>query len=211
MDRLNGFDPRSLAVAVDALRRGLVVAYPTDTLYGLAADPRSSDAVDRLFALKGRAADKTTPLIAADVEQARRHVRITPLASRLASLFWPGPLTLVLESVGSVDARVLGERSTVAIRVPDQPLAQALARAAEHPITSTSANRSGGAPTAEPDEVARQLPSLDVLLDGGPARGGAASTIVDATGHVPVLLRAGAIAWERVLESLGPASTPPGL
>jgi L-threonylcarbamoyladenylate synthase len=211
VDRLNGFDPGSLAVAVDALRRGLVVAYPTDTLYGLAADPRSSGAVDRLFALNGRAGDKATPLIAADVEQARRHVRMTPLATRLAALFWPGPLTLVLESVGGVDPRVVGERSTVAIRVPDQPLAQALARAAEHPITSTSANPSGSPGTADPDEVARQLPSVDVLLDGGPAPGGAASTIVDATGDVPVLLRAGAVAWERVLESLGPASTPSGL
>ena len=102
----------------------------------------------------------------------------------------------------------MAEGGTVAIRVPDQPIARALAAAADCPVTSTSANPSGLPPTADPDEVARALPAIDVLIDGGVTPGGAPSTIVDATGSQPVLIRAGAIAWERVLESLGPASTP---
>lgn len=193
---------------VDALRGGHVVAYPTDTLYGLAVDPANAAAVTRLFALKGRALDKAIPLIAGSVDQVRAWTRLTPLGERLAEAFWPGPLTLVLAAARAIDARVLGDGGTVAIRVPDEPVARALATLAGCPITSTSANPSGQAPTAHPDEVERTLPALDVLLDGGSTRGGAPSTIVDATGPGPVLIRAGAIAWERVLESLGPASTP---
>jgi L-threonylcarbamoyladenylate synthase len=194
--------------AADAVRRGLVVAYPTDTLYGLAVDPTSAEAVTRLFALKGRALGKAIPLIAADLDQVRAWTTMTPLAERLAAAFWPGPLTLVLKTTAHIDARVLAEGGTVAVRVPDQAVARALASAAGTPVTSTSANPSGQPPTADPDEVARELSAVDVLIDGGPTQGGAPSTIVDATGVRPVLIRAGAIAWERVLESLGPASTP---
>jgi L-threonylcarbamoyladenylate synthase len=195
-------------VAVAAMRNGLVVAYPTDTLYGLAVDPANPGAVTKLFALKGRDLAKAIPLIAADVGQVRTWTTLTPLAERLAAAFWPGPLTLVLRAAARMDARVMAEGGTVAIRVPDQPIARALAAAAECPVTSTSANPSGEPPTPDPDEVARALPAVDVLIDGGVTPGGAPSTIVDATGSQPVLIRAGAIAWERVLESLGPASTP---
>jgi L-threonylcarbamoyladenylate synthase len=198
----------AVRAAVDAMRRGLVVAYPTDTLYGLAVDPANHEAVTRLFALKGRALGHAVPLIAADAAQVRACARLTPLAERLALAFWPGPLTLVLEATSGIDDRVLGNGGTVAIRVPDHMVARALAAAAEGPVTSTSANPSGQPPTADPDEVARSLPAVDVLIDGGMAPGGAPSTIVDATGNRPVLIRSGAIAWERVLEFLGPASTP---
>lgn len=194
--------------AVEALRNGQVVAYPTDTFYGLAVDPGNGDAVTRLFALKGRALDKAIPLIAGSVDQVRAWTRMTPLGERLAGAFWPGPLTLVLSAAHAIDSRVLGDRGTVAIRVPDEPVARALASMAGCPVTSTSANLSGQLPTADPAEVERTLAAIDLLLDGGLTRGGAPSTIVDATGAGPVLLRAGAIAWERVLESLGPASTP---
>jgi L-threonylcarbamoyladenylate synthase len=103
---------------------------------------------------------------------------------------------------------VTGDGRTVAVRVPDHAVARALAEAAGFPITATSANPSGLSPSSDPDEVVRALPALDVLIDGGLTPGGAASTIVDVTRLRPVLLRAGAIPWERVLESLGPASTP---
>jgi L-threonylcarbamoyladenylate synthase len=197
----------ALRAAVEALGRGLVVAYPTDTLYGLAVDPTNAAAVTRLFALKGRALDKAIPLIAGDVDQARAWAVLTPLAERLAGAFWPGPLTFVLASAAALDARILGDGGTVAIRVPAHGLAAALALAAGRPITSTSANPSGQPPTADPDVVGRALPAVDVLLDAGVTEGGAPSTIVDVRGREPVLIRAGAIAWERVLESLGPAST----
>jgi len=206
--RVAGDGNAAVQVAVAAMRSGLVVAYPTDTLYGLAVDPANSGAVTKLFSLKGRALDKAIPLIAADVGQVRAWTTMTPLAERLAAAFWPGPLTLVLRAAVEMDVRVMAEGGTVAIRVPDQPIARALAAAAGCPVTSTSANPSGLPPTADPDEVARALPAIDVLIDGGVTPGGAPSTIVDATGTQPVLIRAGAIAWERVLESLGPASTP---
>jgi len=206
--RVAGDGDAAVQVAVAAMRSGLVVAYPTDTLYGLAVDPANSGAVTKLFSLKGRALDKAIPLIAADVGQVRAWTTMTPLAERLAAAFWPGPLTLVLRAAVEMDVRVMAEGGTVAIRVPDQPVARALAAAADCPVTSTSANPSGLPPTADPDEVARALPAIDVLIDGGVTPGGAPSTIVDATGTQPVLIRAGAIAWERVLESLGPASTP---
>ena len=198
----------AVQLAVDALRRGQVVAYPTDTLYGLAVNPANGDAVSRLFALKGRPLDKAIPLIAADLDQVRDWTTMTPLAERLAASFWPGPLTLVVATRRVVDPRVLGDGGTVAIRVPDQGVARTLAAAAGCPITSTSANASGQPPTPNPDGVARTLPAVDVLVDDGVTTGGVASTIVDATGTQPILVRAGAIAWERVLESLGPASTP---
>ena len=198
----------AVQLAVDALRRGQVVAYPTDTLYGLAVNPANGDAVSRLFALKGRPLDKAIPLIAADLDQVRDWTTMTPLAERLAASFWPGPLTLVVATRRVVDPRVLGDGGTVAIRVPDQGEARTLAAAAGCPITSTSANASGQPPTPNPDGVARTLPAVDVLVDDGVTTGGVASTIVDATGTQPILVRAGAIAWERVLESLGPASTP---
>jgi L-threonylcarbamoyladenylate synthase len=198
----------AVQAAVEAMRRGLVVAYPTDTLYGLAVDPANSGAVTKLFALKGRDLARAIPLIAADLSQVRAWTTMTPLAERLAAAFWPGPLTLVLRATVSMDARVLAEGGTVAIRMPDQTVARALAAAADCPVTSTSANPSGQPPTADPDEVARALPAVDVLIDGGLTAGGPPSTIVDATGSQPVLIRAGAIAWERVLESVGPASTP---
>jgi L-threonylcarbamoyladenylate synthase len=206
--RVAGDGDAAVQVAVAAMRSGLVVAYPTDTLYGLAVDPANSGAVTKLFSLKGRALDKAIPLIAADVGQVRAWTTMTPLAERLAAAFWPGPLTLVLRAAVEMDVRVMAEGGTVAIRVPDQPIARALAAAADCPVTSTSANPSGLPPTADPDEVARALPAIDVLIDAGVTPGGAPSTIVDATGTQPVLIRAGAIAWERVLESLGPASTP---
>jgi L-threonylcarbamoyladenylate synthase len=196
-----------LSEAVKALAQGVVVAYPTDTLYGLAADPRNPEAVARLFALKGRPADKATPLIAAGFDRALELMELTPVGHRLASSFWPGPLTLVGRARPGLAHAVLAEDGTVAIRVPRHVLARRLALEAGGAITSTSANVSGSPSTVDPDEVAAALPGLAVLVDAGPAPGGPPSTIVDVTGTVPQLVRPGAVPWERVLESLRSAST----
>lgn len=211
MIRLRLDDPGAggpeLALAAQAIRSGRLVAFPTDTLYGLAADPRSPEAVARLFALKGRKVGKAVPLVAADLEQVTACAVLTPAARRLAERYWPGPLTLVLPSRPGLVPALLGDGATIGIRVPNHPLARALARHAGHALTATSANPSGTLPTADPDEVARTLPALDVLLDAGRAPGGPPSTIVDLTGSAPRLVRAGAVPWDRVLESLGPAPT----
>ena len=197
-------DTDRLAQAVEALAAGEVVAFPTDTLYGLAVDPRRADAVRRLFLLKRRPAGQAVPLIAADTRQTERVARrVTPLARRLADRWWPGPLSIVLDASPALDSGLLSESGTVAIRVPAHPLARRLAAHFAHPITATSANRSGEPPAADAAAVAEGLGSgLAVLVDGGPARGGRPSTIVDARGEVPVLVREGAVTWDRVLQSL---------
>jgi Sua5/YciO/YrdC/YwlC family protein len=191
-----------LVAAVSALHGGGLVAFPTETFYGLAADPRAAWAVKKVFALKERAADHPLPLIAANVEQIVDHVgTLTPLAWRLASRAWPGALTLIIPASPRLSDDVHLSTGKIAVRVPSDRVARLLAASAGHAITSTSANISGEPPTSNPEDVVRSIGArLDVLIDAGPTPGGLPSTIVDATGEDPVLVRAGAIAWDRVLE-----------
>lgn len=195
-------DPDALEPAIDALISGQLVVYPTDTLYGLGADPRQPAAIERVFRAKGRPTALAVPLIAADVDQVGRLVgTLTPLGEELGGRFWPGPLTLVLDAHPTLDRRLLGGGETVAVRVPDHPIARALARELGGPITATSANRSGaGAADTAPDAVATLGPSsVSVVIDGGRTAGGEPSTIVDVRTMAPVLIRAGAIPWDRVV------------
>jgi len=194
--------PDDLADAVSALANGGVVAFPTETFYGLAVDPRSPLGVQRVFALKRRPPDQPLPLIASGLDQIADHVgTMTPLASRIASRGWPGPLTLIIPASSRLCSDVHLSTGRVAVRVPGDTVARALARAAGHAITSTSANISGDPPAATPERVAASFgDGIDVLIDSGPTPAGLPSTIVDASGDVPVLVRAGVIPWERVLE-----------
>lgn len=193
----------ALVPAVSALRSGGIVAFPTETFYGLAVNPHSALAVSRLFAIKQRAPDQGLPLIAANARQILDRVGVmTPLARRLASRGWPGPLTLIIPASRELcaDLHVSGK---VAVRIPGDPIARALADAAGHAITSTSANVSGESPATTADEVASVFgEGIDVLIDAGATPGGLPSTIVDASGSDPILVRAGVVAWERVLEFL---------
>lgn len=194
----------ALQPAVEALTRSAIVAFPTDTLYGLAVDPRSFKAVAALYALKDRGATEAVPLVASDERQVAEQVgRISPLAARLARHFWPGPLTLVIEASPRIVPLVHGSSSKIGVRVPGHPVARQLAALAGHPLTATSANRRGGSPAATPDQVAATLAdAVDVLIDAGAAPGGPPSTIIDVTGSAPLLVRAGAVPWERVVEFL---------
>ena len=195
------FDPVALDAAVAVLREGGVVAYPTDTLYGLAADPRSAVAVARVFALKGRAETSALTLIAADAEQASAAAFFTARAAALARAMWPGPLTIVTTARSAVTPEALAGGVTVGVRVPRHDVARALAGRFGFCITATSANRSGEPPTAYPDAVLDALPGIDLVIDGGAAPGGPPSTIVDATSDVLRLIREGAVPWDRVLKS----------
>ena len=200
-------DVEALAVqAADVLRRGGVVAYPTDTFYGLAVDPRNADAVAMLFALKGRDAGKPSPLIVGSLEQAGMAVAFNPLAERLAARFWPGPLSLVLPVTATATATwcraAIGGGTTAAIRVPAHDLARAIAHAFGFCITATSANVSGRPPARTPAEIDPEVAARVDLVVDGVTPGGEVSTIVDVTEHPARLVRAGAIPWERVLESL---------
>jgi L-threonylcarbamoyladenylate synthase len=191
-----------LRKAVDAIRLGRVVAFPTDTLYGLAANPYDASAVAAIFALKRRSGNQPLPLVAADISQVADVAGMNPGAMRLARAFWPGPLTLLLHSTATFAAGVGSADGLVGIRVPDSEIGRVLARSVGHLLTATSANRSGDPPTADPDTVASTLPAVAALVDGGPCRGGLPSTIVDASAE-PRLVREGAIPWSRVLEFLG--------
>ena len=200
-------DARSpdLAVIREAarmIRDGLVIAYPTDTMYGLAVDPRNADAVQRLYALKGRPESSALTLIAADLGQAQAAGQMTASAARLASRWWPGPLTIVVPARATLAREILAGGATVGIRVPDHDVAIALARETGFCVTATSANRSGATAAATPAAVVAALPDVDAVLDAGPSRGGAPSTIVDASRREITLVRAGAVPWERVLRSL---------
>jgi L-threonylcarbamoyladenylate synthase len=198
--RVDPYAPDAAIVreAAAMIREGLVVAYPTDTLYGLAVDPRNAAAVERLYALKGRPETSALTLIAADAGQAQAAGQMTAAAARLASRWWPGPLTIVVPARATLAREILAGGTTVGIRVPDHPVAIALARAHGFCLTATSANRSGASAASTPAAVADALPDVDAIVDGGPSRGGAPSTIVDACGTTLRLIRAGAVAWASI-------------
>jgi L-threonylcarbamoyladenylate synthase len=182
------------------IRAGYIVAIPTDTLYGLAADPFSDTAVARVFEAKGRRMDRALPLVAADVAQiVSRLGPLSETAARLADRFWPGPLTLLVPAPRRLARDVSGGTGTVGVRVPADRVARAVCAACGHPVTATSANLSGDPAAATPDDVERTLGDrLEFLLDAGPTPGGAPSTIVDVTAADPRLVRAGAIAWDEI-------------
>ena len=201
--RAEPMDHEVIRAAAHAVCSGSVVAYPTDTFYGLAADPRDRAALDRLFAVKERDRGRPVPLIAASLDQAEAAVVFDDTARRLAARFWPGPLSLVLPARAGLDRTALGGQDTAAIRVPANPIACAFAAAAGYSITATSANISGAPPARSVAEIgAAVLERLALVIDAGATPGGAPSTIVDLTEDAPRLVRAGAIEWERVLESL---------
>ena len=192
------------------LRSGLV-ALPTDTLYGLAADPFSAIAIARVFTVKGRAAERALPLIAAGTSQVTAHLgELSDAARHLAERFWPGPLTLLVPAPVALARDVTGGTGKVGVRVPADAIARAICAEADRPITATSANISGEPATADPDEVERSLGDrLDLLIDAGVTRGGAPSTIVDVTGADVALVRAGAISWDDIQAWLRNAPIPP--
>jgi L-threonylcarbamoyladenylate synthase len=193
-----------LAAARDWLRAGGIVAFPTDTFYGLAVDPTSAAAVQALFDLKGRDPRVAMPLVAASMAQVRSAAAaIDDASSRLARAAWPGPLSLVLDASPAIAAEVHAGRHTIAIRIPAHRVAAALAEAFGGAITATSANVSGEPPVSSAGALGLVGRDPRVLVvDGGTTPGGAPSTIVDARGDAPMLIRDGAIAWKRVLDWL---------
>jgi L-threonylcarbamoyladenylate synthase len=197
-------EPDRLQTAVDVLRGGGVVAYPTDTLYGLAADPTNRSAVDAIFRVKGRRTGEALPLVAASLVQVERVAgRLPDATRRLAERFWPGPLTLIVDAWPGLAPAVHGETGTVAIRVPDHAVARALAEACGAPITSTSANRSGEPAVDNADDVVRSIGDrLELVIDGGRTPGGPPSTIVDTRSADVRIIRAGAVASEWIVDAL---------
>lgn len=193
-----------LGGAAAVLRGGGIVAYPTETFYGLGALWNREEALGRLARAKLRPAGKPLPLLAADRAQVLAvAAELGPLGEGLAARFWPGPLTLVLRAAPGVPEAVSGGTGTVGVRIPGSELARALAAAAGGALVSTSANLSGAPPPASPADIAPGVLALiDGVLDGGSTPGGLPSTVVDARQGGPRLLRAGAVPWEAILDSL---------
>jgi L-threonylcarbamoyladenylate synthase len=193
-------EPDALRDAAEILARGGLVALPTETVYGLGADARNAAAVRRIFAVKCRPADNPLIVHVADLRGVREiAAHVSPLAERLAARWWPGPLTLVLEATAALPGVTTGGLATVAVRVPDHPVTLALLRMAGIPVAAPSANRSGWPSPTTAEHVAADLgDALDLILDGGPCPVGLESTVVDARGDVPIVLREGAVTREQL-------------
>jgi len=201
----------TIARAAQMLRDGLLVAFPTETVYGLGADARNGTAVAGIFAAKGR--PRFNPLIVhvRDLAEAERHALFSPAARRLAEKFWPGALTLVLpRRAGTpLSELVSAGLDSVALRVPAHPVAADLLREAAIPIAAPSANLSGRISATTAAHVAGGLgDKIDLILDGGATSLGVESTVVGFDGEIPILLRPGAIAREAIEEIAGPLHAP---
>ncbi len=202
----------SVAEAAAVLRAGGLVAFPTETVYGLGARAFDAAAARRVYRAKGR--PSSNPLIVHVDGPAMLPLvarRASPLARRLMAAFWPGPLTLVFDKTARVPGAVTGRRDTVAVRCPGHPAARALIRALGEPIAAPSANRSGRPSPTAAEHVRRDLAGrVPLILDGGPCRRGLESAIVDARGRRPVLLRPGTLSPEVLARAAGAALAAPG-
>lgn len=200
---------QSVADAARLLRAGGLVAFPTETVYGLGADATNERAVAAIFEAKGR--PQFNPLIShvLDAAGARGFVRWNDTADQLAARFWPGPLTLVLPRADGSPIALLTTAGldTVAIRAPSHPVAQALIRATGRPIAAPSANRSGQISPTRAEHVAQSLGErVSMIIDGGPCLVGLESTVLDLTGTAPVLLRPGGVTREAIETVVGPVA-----
>jgi L-threonylcarbamoyladenylate synthase len=191
---------QAIAQAIAALRAGEAVVYPTETFYGIGADAFAPEALERIFAIKGRDAAKTIALIAHDNAAAFAVAREVPQnAQALAQAFWPGPLTLVMPARAGLPAALIGPDGGVGVRVSSHPVARALAQGVGHAITATSANRSGAAPARTIAEARAALgPIVKLFVEGGTLTGGAPSTVVQCDRMGWRLLRAGAIGIDEI-------------
>lgn len=204
--------PEGIIQAAGILKSGGLVAFPTETVYGLGANALDEQAVRAIFQAKGRPGDN--PLIAhvPDLDSARAWCHWTPLAQQLGQAFWPGPLTLILKRNDRVPAAVSAGLPSLALRVPAHPAALALLRACGFPVAAPSANRSGRPSPTTAQHVLEDLAGrIPLVLDGGPCEVGLESTVVDATGAVPVVLRPGAVTPEMLATVAGECLVAPSV
>jgi L-threonylcarbamoyladenylate synthase len=198
-------DADAIREAAAILRRGGLVAFPTETVYGLGADATNDQAVRAMFAAKGRPADHPVIVHVADSAQLDALAAKVPAAARkLAAAFWPGPMTLVLRRSERISPLVTGGLDTVGVRVPGHPVAQALLREFGRPIAAPSANRFGRVSCTRAQHVAEELQDrVELILDGGECPVGLESTIIDVSGGEPAVLRPGAVTAEQIEAVLG--------
>ncbi len=181
--------------AITAFRAGRIIAYPTETFYGLCVNPFDEDAIKRLFALKGRECKNPVAVIVGDLEMLNMLTDNIPhVAERLIKKFWPGPLTILFKAKGIIPSELIAGTGKIGVRISSNPVAQRLMHAINSPITATSANPAGRPPACTTKEVIDYFNGdIDVLIDGGKLVGKKGSTIVDATEYPPKILREGEI------------------
>lgn len=205
---LDGSNPADLEQAAEILLRGGLVAFPTETVYGLGANGLESQSVEAIFAAKGRPADNPVILHVADFVQATSlwsaSVEQMDMAARCAEAFWPGPLTLVLPAAASVPHAVTAGLPSVAVRCPAHPVALALLRRVRVPLAAPSANRSGRPSPTLASHVAATLDAqIEAVVDGGATQVGIESTVLDLTSSPPRILRPGSVSANELSEILG--------
>ena len=191
-------DPRAIAAAAAVVEAGGLVAFPTESFYGLGADALDADAVARIFEVKGRPEQKALLVLVDSVEMAATlATRVSDGARALMARHWPGPLTLVLEAAPRVPAVLTGGGGTIGVRMPGHAIARALVHSAGRPITAPSANPSDAAPPRTAAAVREYFDGLvELILDGGTTAGGAGSTVADCTSWPPRVLRQGPVIVE---------------
>lgn len=201
----NSPDPEIIRQAGLILRRGGLVAFPTETVYGLGANALDSAAVDGIYTAKGRPGDNPLIVHIADEAMVYCYALTVPEKARLLiKKFWPGPLTIILQGNGKIPGGVTGDLDTVAFRMPNHPVALALIREAGVPVAAPSANLSGRPSPTTAEHVCSDLQGrIDAILDGGPSGMGVESTVLDLTGDVPVILRPGGVTPEEIREAVG--------
>lgn len=195
---------KALEQCIEALLQGGIVAFPTETFYGLGVTYDRHASLERLYAIKQRPLEKAMPLIIGKRDLLNLIAEdIPPAAERLMDRFWPGPLTLILPAKASLSHYITAGTGTVAVRIPGSSFAQDLAAAVEFPITATSANISTQPPADSADDVCRYFDArVDIIVDGGRTPGMAPSTLVDAAGESPVIVRSGIIPEEEIFRAL---------
>ncbi len=181
--------------AVQVIKAGGIVAYPTETFYALGVDPANTVALKRLFHLKGRPAKMAMPLIAGDMMEVRAMAhKISHLGELLFNTFWPGPLTLIFEAAENTPKLLTGDKGGIGVRISAYPLCERLTGALGHALTSTSANPTGTEPALDAMEVRKYFSDrVDLIIDGKRLTGGMASTVVDVRGDKPIILREGVV------------------
>lgn len=205
-------DPQ-IKAAAQCLIGGEVVAFPTETVYGLGGNAKSRDPIRKIYEAKGRPSDNPLIVHIATPEQVREIcTEINPIAKKLMDTFWPGPLTLVLPSRGEVSDAVTAGLSTVAVRMPSHPVARALIRTANLPIAAPSANRSGHPSPTKAEHVLHDLDGrIAGIIDGGETGVGVESTVVDCTTTPVTILRPGGISREQLIDAIGPVADDPAM
>ncbi len=198
----------AMDAAAEILEEGGLVVYPTDTSYGLACDPRNSDAIEKLFEVKNRSRDSGVPLLFSDIQQCEEYHEFASLERVLTRLFWPGVLTLIVTAKVSVPSLITGGRTTVAIRVPNNPIPRGIARKIGSPIVGTSANLAGGPTPFDMSTALEQLgDKVELYIDDGPSKADNSSTIIgvdeEEGGYSSIkVFREGALSIQMLIESL---------